>query len=230
MAEIHTSLAMPLLKWDTTSIVWGQWREHKSKRYLVVRVKHWQPPRDLRNPARAQQDYRIPQAELLAHITGLSRRYRVQSVGYDRMFFEPLAQELADRGLVMVDYPQTDVRMSAASILLHDLISEETIAHDGDAMLTAHIKSAVARQTSLDAEKYRMSKRLSKRSIDGAISLAIMSKIASSPEEEAPAAAGDKVAVMLSKVAAIALSIFARVCALSAFVQACALRYDRLDL
>lgn len=80
-------------------------------------------------------------------IRDLAARYAVQEVNYDPWRFggQP-ALELERDGLVMVQFPQTDVRMVPASQRLREAVVERRLTLPDDRELAAHAARAIARQ------------------------------------------------------------------------------------
>ena len=109
-------------------------------------------------------------ADVRADIARLDSELRVQEVAYDPHQFTESAEILAEQGLVMVEYPQTDSRMGPASETLYELIREGRLVHDGDPVLRSHILAAVPAETERGV---RISKRKSKKRIDAAVALAM---------------------------------------------------------
>lgn len=90
---------------------------------------------------------------------------------YDPAFFERSAQLLEGEGLAMVEFPQTDSRMIPVSQQFFQLISEGSLAHDGDPVLKRHVESVTADQK---PRGWRLSKpKGSRKKIDAAIASAI---------------------------------------------------------
>jgi phage terminase large subunit-like protein len=77
---------------------------------------------------------------------------------------------LAEDGLPMVEFVQTNSNMAPASQHLFELFSEGRIVHNGDERFRSHVLSAVASETE---RGWRISKRRSKERIDACVSLAM---------------------------------------------------------
>lgn len=77
----------------------------------------------------------------------IAKRYRVREVAYDPMFFERSAQILRGEGLNMVQFPQSDVRMAAATRALKTAAMSGLCVHDGDPTFAAHIGRAATKDT-----------------------------------------------------------------------------------
>lgn len=87
--------------------------------------------------------------------------------------------------MLMVEFPQTDVRMAPASETLYELIMSGRVVHDGDPVLRSHILAAVPSQTERGV---RVSKRKSRRQIDAAVAavMAASRAVAKPPVKRKP--------------------------------------------
>jgi phage terminase large subunit-like protein len=106
--------------------------------------------------------------------------------GYDPYLLEYAAQQLEGDGLNMVEVPQTDARMCAASELLYQKIMTKQLEHLDDPALKRHIHGAVPKEKE---RGWRLARpRGSRRTIDGAIGLAIATLLAhqAQPDEDEP--------------------------------------------
>jgi phage terminase large subunit-like protein len=107
----------------------------------------------------------------------------VAQVVYDPMRWEVEALRLeADLGLVVIEWPQTETRMTRCSENLHRLIVEGRFRHAGHPTLDAHIANAEAKPT---PRGWRLVKRAESAHIDAAIALAMAAECA----EKQPATA-----------------------------------------
>jgi phage terminase large subunit-like protein len=70
----------------------------------------------------------------------------------------------------MIDFDQGHAKMAPASATLLELIRDGRLVHDGDPVLRRHVLSAVAAQTD---RGWRISKRKSRKAIDGCVALAM---------------------------------------------------------
>jgi phage terminase large subunit-like protein len=98
----------------------------------------------------------------------------VVDIAYDPWAFRESAEILQERGLPMVEFPQSAGRMAPASESLYELIiaNPARFIHDDDLEMRSQVLAAVAAPT--DRGGWRISKRKSKERIDGAVSLAMM--------------------------------------------------------
>jgi phage terminase large subunit-like protein len=106
---------------------------------------------------------------------------------YDQHFFETEADDLAQDGLNMLDYPQSDERMIPAAQAMYQLCVEGRLVHDGHPGLARHVKSVVPHERT---RGWRISKPKGSRvHIDGAIAcaLAVLGATRPKPEPVKPA-------------------------------------------
>lgn len=177
-------------KRDSTAIVVGQRRRDEAgRRRMYVLAKVWERP--IGPGGVPVEGWRIPRREVLDYILDLFAELRdVRACGFDPMFIAWLTEEMEDRGLPMVEVPQTDARMGPATQALYDLIiagsgddvTAEALAHDGDAVLTRHVGAARAKM--LRGGGQRLVKSPKGRHFDAAIALALMVYVAGEYEPE----------------------------------------------
>ncbi len=100
----------------------------------------------------------------------------VIGVVYDPHLFDP--EELSDEGFLMIEFPQTDVRMVPASKSTFEAIcgSDARYEHDGDPVLRAHVIAAGTKPKPEDG--YRFSKTASESHIDAMITLVMGTELA----------------------------------------------------
>ena len=117
--------------------------------------------------------------EIEAFIIELATKYKIKEVAYDPAFFERSAQVLMDRGIPMVNFPQTHARMIPACGQSYELIANNSVRHDGDPTFTDQVLSAAQKTTD---NGWRLSKGRSKRKIDGAIAMVLLLDRITAPE------------------------------------------------
>ncbi len=105
-----------------------------------------------------------------ARVEELAREYAVVEVAYDPWRFQQSALELQERGVLVVEFPQSNARMGPASERLHAAIVERRLKHPGDPKLTAHVMAAVAKDT---PRGWRIDKTTSRVNIDACVALAM---------------------------------------------------------
>lgn len=145
------------IKRDARAIVWVQWHDDK----LHVGHEIAVPTPD--NPLSAAEA-RVRVSELAGGFEAL------REIPYDPWSFRESAEMLADEGLPMVQYDQSNVNMAPASERLYELIKEHRLVHDGNATLRSQILAAVAAVTE---RGWRISKRKSNERIDACVALAM---------------------------------------------------------
>lgn len=96
---------------------------------------------------------------------------RIAQVVFDPMRFESEALRLErDLGLVLVEWPQSESRMTRCSEHLHRLVIEGRIRHAGHPTLDSHIANAIAKPT---PRGWRLVKSGESAHIDSVIALAM---------------------------------------------------------
>ena len=89
---------------------------------------------------------KIDHGDVYATIAGpIAQRWRIKGVVYDPRFFELPATFLEDQGFRTVEFPQSPDRLIPADNLLHQLVLDHQIAHDGDPVLGDHADNAAWR-------------------------------------------------------------------------------------
>ena len=154
------------LRHDSVGIVYGQKDENE---VISVKSKIWLPNDE------KYMDYQ----EIEAFVVELMKKYNVKEVAYDPAFFERSAQVLLDRGVPMVNFPQTHSRMIPACGNAYDLIANSRVRHDGDPTFSDQVMSAAQRVTDMG---WRLSKGRSKRKIDSCIAMVMMLDRITAPE------------------------------------------------
>ena len=154
------------LRHDTCAVVYGQKDENG-----VVRVKSkiWTP----------NNEDALDIQEIEAFIIELATKYKIMECAYDPAFFERSAQILMDRGIPMVNFPQTHSRMIPACGNAYELIANARVRHDNDPQFTDQVMSAAQRVTDMG---WRLSKGRSKRKIDACIAMVLMLDRITAPE------------------------------------------------
>ena len=146
------------LRHDTCAVSYGQ---KDDKGIIKVKSKIWQP----------QGENYLDVQEIEAFIVELAVKYKLIEVAYDPAFMERSAQILLDRGINMVNFPQTHSRMIPACGNAYELIANNRIEHDGDPLFADQVLSAAQKITDMG---WRLSKGRSKRKIDSAIAMVLM--------------------------------------------------------
>jgi phage terminase large subunit-like protein len=100
----------------------------------------------------------------------------VYAVVFDPHLFDP--EDLSDEGFLMIEFPQTDVRMVPASKATFEAIcgKDAVYEHDGDPVLRAHVTTMGTKQK--PEEGWRFSKTESGGRIDAGITLVMGTELA----------------------------------------------------
>lgn len=139
-------------KRDSTAVVLGQARTCEAGRtHYRVKGRAWERPAG--PDGLPVEDWRVPMAEVVAHVRGAFERYDLSELGmgYDPAFIAWEADELEATGLRMIEFPQTPTRMVKATAALFELIvvpcdcGRPRLEHDGDPVLTRHVAGVQAR-------------------------------------------------------------------------------------
>jgi phage terminase large subunit-like protein len=164
-AETFVGIDMAL-RHDTCAVTYGQKDENG-----VVRVKSqiWHP----------QGENYLDVQEIEAFIVKLATKYKLIEVAYDPAFMERTAQVLLDRGINMVNFPQTHSRMIPACGNAYEMIANNKVIHEGDPEFTDQVLSAAQKVTDMG---WRLSKGRSKRKIDSTIAMVMMLDRITAPE------------------------------------------------
>ncbi len=145
------------LRRDATAIIWVQWHGDK------LHIRH-----DVRVPKRekplSSSENRTRVGRIASRLEGL------REVAFDPWAFGESAEMLADQGLPMVRFDQTNQNMAPASQHLYELIREGRLVHDGDLVFRNQVLSAVAAESD---RGWRISKRLSRERVDACVALAM---------------------------------------------------------
>jgi phage terminase large subunit-like protein len=170
-AETFVGVDMAL-RHDTCAVAYGQINK---KGVIKVAAKIWQP----------QGENYLDVQEIEAFIIELATKYKVIEVAYDPAFMERTAQVLLDRGINMVNFPQTHSRMIPACGISYETIANKKLMHNADPEFTDQVLSAAQKTTD---SGWRLSKGRSKRKIDSAIAMVLMIDriTAPTPKDENP--------------------------------------------
>ena len=94
------------------------------------------------------------------------------------MAFQQSMLELAERGIPIMDFPQSNARMGPASERLHAAIVERRLTHRDDEHLNRHVRQAIARDT---PRGWRLDKLKSRDNIDAVVAMAMAVEAAEAP-------------------------------------------------
>jgi len=122
----------------------------KEGRY-VVRSHVFAAHPDPSKPAPAShtqiQGDKIPIGNVENLIREIGARQTIREVVYDPWRFTRSAELLESDGFLCVEYPMTNARLAPASQRLYDLVIDQSVTHDGNEVLAAHIAGCVAKET-----------------------------------------------------------------------------------
>lgn len=104
-------------------------------------------------------------------VRGLAERFVIESVSFDPWRFKAQAMTLQSEGLRMIEWPQTDGRMTPAAERLSAAIMEGRLQHPGDPVLDAHVAAAIVKQTRRGARIVSAGGRHASARIDAVIAL-----------------------------------------------------------
>ena len=156
---------------DASAIVWAQW--HGDKLHIGQELLI---PTD-------ERKYSLEESQ-----NTLAKWARVHTqlkeVAYDPWQFQVAAEQMENRGMPMVEFPQMDSRMGPASETLSQLIGEKRIVHDGNPDLRKHVLAAVAVPT--ERGGWKVSKKKSLERIDGCVALVMCADRAVTMKSQRP--------------------------------------------
>lgn len=166
---------------DSTAVVIAQRQQYEMGERTVVRAKVWENPYPEAHTLHDSWELNVFEVE--EHLKAIKAQFPVPATeidgetkpgpefAYDPYMFLRSAQLLEGEGLTMVEYPQHDSRMIAASQSLYQLVVEGKLAHDGDPVLKRQIQNAIADQK---PRGWRLTKpKGSRKKIDAAVACAI---------------------------------------------------------
>jgi phage terminase large subunit-like protein len=105
-----------------------------------------------------------------AYIKDLARDYTIKEVRFDPYQFARSSQTLAKLGIRMVEFPQTQDRLTSMSQNLYDLIKGGGLVLYRDRQMRDHAQKATAKET---ARGWRLTKKKASHKIDLIIALAM---------------------------------------------------------
>lgn len=158
------------LRRDARAMIWVQW--HGDDLHIGHEIAVPKPDKPLSS---AEARTRVKKHA--------ARQEGLREVDYDPWQFHESAEILADEGLPMVEYQQSNANMAPASERLYELIREGRVVHDGDPQLRQQVLNAVAAETD---RGWRISKRKSKARIDACVALAMAADRAILARDEGP--------------------------------------------
>jgi phage terminase large subunit-like protein len=118
--------------------------------------------------------------ECVGLVQELASRYELAEVIYDPWRFGQAAQELAQRGIPVVEFAQTDQRMIPASSRLHAAITERRLTVPDDPELRKHAANAIAKHS---RRGWRLDKPRRDTHIDAIIAMCMAVERAEQPPQ-----------------------------------------------
>lgn len=143
------------LKRDSTALIIGQ-RRPTGQLHTVAKI--WMPA----------EGNAIDVTDIMAYIRELDSRYDLIEVAFDPRLFELPAQQLADEGMPMVEFPQTLERCTPAFGNLYEAIKRQEISHGDDPAYSRQILNAIVRN---NERGFTLAKQKSRGKIDCAYAL-----------------------------------------------------------
>jgi phage terminase large subunit-like protein len=113
-----------------------------------------------------------------AKVRELAEDFNVVEVIADPWRFQQSMLELAERGIRVTEFPQSNARMGPASERLHAAIVEGRLTHPDDPALNGHVRQAIARDT---PRGWRIDKAKSRDNVDGVVAMAMAVEAAETP-------------------------------------------------
>jgi phage terminase large subunit-like protein len=153
---------------DTTAIVGVTVPKSAEDKPHVFLVKAWEKqPND-------QDDWRVDTLDVEETIKIFCQSHpNVKEVAFDPFRWQRSMAVLQDIGLPVVEWPSTSARrMVPACAKVFDSVTEGTLTHDGDPLLTRHLGNCVLKVDNLGPRIVKES-RNSPRKIDGAVAFVI---------------------------------------------------------
>jgi phage terminase large subunit-like protein len=146
------------LRHDTCAIRWGQF-QHDGK--IMVEAKEFVPHGDM-----------LDIDAIEAFILRLQASGNLSECAYDPAYFERSAQALSERGVNMVEFPQSNQYMVQACATAYEYIMAGTVVHDDEAMSLQQVVNGVSFPA---GEGWRLKKsKVRHGKIDSAIALVIL--------------------------------------------------------
>jgi phage terminase large subunit-like protein len=140
-------------KYDTTACAWAYKTDSGG---IVLRAKVWS--------AREATPYHefVPGGRIRNSLVEdfiaetLATEYSVREVVYDPRYFDTQGERLAERGLVVAEFPQASAAMADAYQHFYEACLAGTIVHNGDAIFAAHVDAAAAVLTETGWRVYKL--------------------------------------------------------------------------
>jgi hypothetical protein len=92
--------------------------------------------------------WKVPRAQVKDAVRDACRRWKVMEVAWDMFVWRDAAEELADEGLPVVEFPQRGSHMIPATQRFYQAVVAKTMTHSGDKLLATHVANARAKTDS----------------------------------------------------------------------------------
>jgi len=153
---------------DATVIVAVTVPKTKEEKPHVFLVKAWEKqPTD-------QDDWRVDTLDVERTIIDFCQKYRnTREIAFDPFRWQRTMAVLMESGLPVVEWPSTSVRrMIPATQKVFDAVTEGTLTHDGNPVLSRHLDNCMLKIDNMGARIVKES-RASSRRIDAAVAFVI---------------------------------------------------------
>lgn len=144
------------------SAIGAAWRLGDGR--IAVRAHVWAARVDVK--AHEYVAGRIDNRAMIPHVKGIAQESLVDEFVYDPRYLDTVAQMLDDEGFLTADAWSNAEHRAQAWQAWRDGIDNGTIAHDGDAVLGAHVCGATAKKTDTG---WKVSKISQLQKIDGLV-------------------------------------------------------------
>jgi phage terminase large subunit-like protein len=101
----------------------------------------WERPRDA-------VEWSVPRLEVKDAIRACCKRWEVLEIAWDPYLWLDAAEELADEGLPVVEFPQNQSRMAPATQRFYELVTTGGLTQSGDPRLARHLANTVLKMDS----------------------------------------------------------------------------------
>lgn len=93
-------------------------------------------------PSPAPEGWKVPVTDVEDAVVAACSRWKVAEVAADVSYWQSSMARLADRGLPIVEFPQSPMRMAGACQRLYEAVTRSMTTHSGDPRLARHVANA----------------------------------------------------------------------------------------
>jgi phage terminase large subunit-like protein len=93
-------------------------------------------------------EWSVPRAEVKDALRACCKRWQVLEIAWDPYLWLDAAEELADEGLPIVEFPQNQSRMAPATQRFYELVTTGGLTQSGDPRLARHVANTVLKMDS----------------------------------------------------------------------------------